>query len=194
MVIPCSFLSAEKHSAALSMITWGVMDGTFKKALAVSAALALSRSSHLSDNNGKLASQVTKSSIASSGLIFERSSPSLNGEAIAQPLSNPSKPNVTQKAFRVIAILPTSLWERLAQSLTRGFAGFRFLNRIDLGLERVEPGDCARNADQINRLLGPLNFSFDGRSVSRPAPRSFKLQDPGPNSSVDVGAGADCKQ
>jgi hypothetical protein len=59
------------------------MDGTFKKALAVSAALALSRSSHLSDNNGKLASQVTKSSIASSGLIFERSSPSLNGEAIA---------------------------------------------------------------------------------------------------------------
>jgi hypothetical protein len=83
MVIPYSFLSAEKHSAALSMITWGVMDGTFKKALAVSAALALSRSSHLSDNNGKLASQVTKSSIASSGLIFERSSPSLNGEAIA---------------------------------------------------------------------------------------------------------------
>jgi hypothetical protein len=100
----------------------------------------------------------------------------------------------SQKAFSVIAILPTSLWERLAQSLTTGFAGFRFLNRIDLGLERVEPGDCARNADQINRLLGPLNFSFDGRSVSRPAPRSFKLQDPGPNSSVDVGAGADCKQ
>ena len=30
MVIPYSFLSAEKHSAALSMITWGVMDGTFK--------------------------------------------------------------------------------------------------------------------------------------------------------------------
>ena len=83
MVIPYSFLSAEKHSAPLSMITWGVMDGTFKKALAVSAALALSRSSYLSDNNGKLASQVTKSSIASSGLIFERSSPSLNGEAIA---------------------------------------------------------------------------------------------------------------
>jgi hypothetical protein len=69
MVIPCSFLSAEKHSAALSMITWGVMDGTFKKALAVSAALPLSRSSHPSDNKGKLASQVTKSSIASSVLI-----------------------------------------------------------------------------------------------------------------------------
>jgi hypothetical protein len=65
------------------MITWGVIDGTFEKALAVSAALALSRSSHLSHNNGKLASQVTKSSIASSGLIFERSSPSSNGEAIA---------------------------------------------------------------------------------------------------------------
>jgi hypothetical protein len=73
----------EKHSAALSMITWGVMDGTFKKVLAVSAALALSRSSHLSDNKGKLVSQVTKSSIASSVLIFEGPSPSLDGEAIA---------------------------------------------------------------------------------------------------------------
>ena len=37
-----AYLSVEKHSAALSMITWGVMDGTFKKVLAVSAALALS--------------------------------------------------------------------------------------------------------------------------------------------------------
>jgi hypothetical protein len=83
MVIPRLLLSVEKHSAALSMITWGVMDGTFRKVLAVSAALALSRSPHLSDNKGKLASQVTKSSIASSVLIFERPSPSLNGEAIA---------------------------------------------------------------------------------------------------------------
>jgi len=109
MVIPRSLLSVEKHSAALSMITWGVMDGTFRKVLAVSAALALSRSSHISDNKGKLASQVTKSSIASSVLILERPSPSLNGEAIALPLSSPSKPNVTQRAFSVIEISPTSL-------------------------------------------------------------------------------------
>jgi hypothetical protein len=70
MLIPRSLLSVEKHSAALSMITWGVMDGSLKKVLAVSAALALSRSSHLSDNKGKVASQVMKSSIASSVLIF----------------------------------------------------------------------------------------------------------------------------
>jgi hypothetical protein len=38
---------------------------------------------HLSDNKGKLVSQVTKSSIASSVLIFEGPSLSLNGEAIA---------------------------------------------------------------------------------------------------------------
>jgi hypothetical protein len=85
-------------------------DGRYiQKVLAVSAALALWRSSHLSDNKGKLASQVTKSSIASSVLIFERPSPSLNGEAIASPLSNPSKPNVTQRAFSVIEISPTLL-------------------------------------------------------------------------------------
>jgi hypothetical protein len=57
----------------------------------------------------KLASQVTKSSIASSVLIFERPPPPLNGEAIASPLNNPSKPNVTQTAFSVIEISPTSL-------------------------------------------------------------------------------------
>jgi hypothetical protein len=54
-------------------------------------------------------SQVTKSSIASSVLIFERPPPPLNGEAIASPLNNPSKPNVTQTAFSVIEISPTSL-------------------------------------------------------------------------------------
>jgi hypothetical protein len=31
MVVPRPLLSVEKHSAALSMITWGVMDGTFRK-------------------------------------------------------------------------------------------------------------------------------------------------------------------
>src|SRR4029077_13003294 len=143
MVIPHSLLSVEKHSAALSMITWGVMDGTFRKVLAVSAAWALSRSSHLSDNKGKLASQVTKSSIASFVLIFERPSPSLNGEAIASPLSNPSKPNITQTAFSVIEISPTSLRERLAQSLIP-VCWLRFLNHLDLGLKRVKPCDCAR--------------------------------------------------
>jgi hypothetical protein len=98
-----------KAFRALSMITWGVMDGTFKKVLAVSAVWALSRSSHLSDNKGKLDSQVTKSSINSSVLKSERPSPSFNGEATASPFSDPSKLNVTQRAFSVIAISPTSL-------------------------------------------------------------------------------------
>jgi hypothetical protein len=70
----------------------------------------------------------------------------------------------------------------------------RFLDRLDLGLKRVKPCDCARDADQINCLLSPLNFSFDGRSFIRPAPLSFKLQDPGPNRSADVGGAAECKQ
>ena len=38
-----AFLSVEKHSAALSMITWGVVEGTFRKVLAVSAALGYRR-------------------------------------------------------------------------------------------------------------------------------------------------------
>jgi hypothetical protein len=189
MVIPRSLLSVEKHSAALSLITWGVMDGTFKKVLAVSAALALSRSSHLSDNKGKLVSQVTKSSIASSVLIFERPSPSLKGEAIALPLSHPSKPNVTQRAFSVIEISPMSLrWSLIT------VCWLRFLNRLDLSLKRVKPCDCARNADQIECFFGPLNLSFDSRSLSRPSPHSFKLQDPGPNRPADAGAAAECKQ
>jgi hypothetical protein len=32
----------------------------------------------------------------------------------------------------------------------------RFLNRLDLGLKRVKPCDCARDADQINCLLSRL--------------------------------------
>ena len=60
--MPCSLFSIEKHSLTLSMITRGVTDGTSKKALAVSAALVLSPSSHLSDNKGKLVSQVKTSS------------------------------------------------------------------------------------------------------------------------------------
>ena len=80
----------------------GPVNDHLRRVLAVSAVLALSRSSHLSDNKGKLASQVTKSSIASSVLIFETSATSLNGEEIASPVSKPSKPNVTQRAFSVI--------------------------------------------------------------------------------------------
>ena len=85
-------------------------DGRYvQKSTGCLGSFGLSRSSHISDNKGKLASQVTKSSIASSVLILERPSPSLNGEAIALPLSSPSKPNVTQRAFSVIEISPTSL-------------------------------------------------------------------------------------
>jgi hypothetical protein len=46
--------SIEKHFLTLSMITRGVTDGTSKVALAISAALVLSPSSHLNDNKGKL--------------------------------------------------------------------------------------------------------------------------------------------
>ena len=42
-----------EHFFTLSMITLGVTDGTSTKALAISAALVLSPSSHLSDNKGK---------------------------------------------------------------------------------------------------------------------------------------------
>jgi hypothetical protein len=86
-----------------------------------------------------------------------------------------------------------SLRWRLARSLIT-VCWFRFLNRLDLSLKRVKPCDCARNADQIECLFGPLNLSFDGRSLSRPSPDSFKLQDPGPNRPADVGATAECKQ
>ena len=82
---------------------------------------------------------------------------------------------------------------RLARSLIT-VCWFRFLNRLDLSLKRVKPCDCARNADQVECLFGPLNLSFDGRSLSRPSPHSFKLQDPGPNRPADVGAAAECKQ
>jgi hypothetical protein len=167
------------------------MDGAFKKVLAVSAALALSRSFHLSDNKGKLVSQLTKSSIASSASIFERSSPSLNGKAAALPLSPPNKPNVTQRAFSVIEISP--ILRATGSKPNYGLLA-PFLNRLDLGLERVKPCDRARDANQIVCLFGSLNFSFDGRSFSRPSPHSFKLQDPGPNRPTDVGAAAECKQ
>jgi hypothetical protein len=57
-------------------------DGRYvQKSTGCLGSFGLSRSSHISDNKGKLASQVTKSSIASSVLILERPSPSLNGEA-----------------------------------------------------------------------------------------------------------------
>jgi len=60
--MPCSFFNIEKHSLALSVITRGVTNGASKKALAMSAALVLSPSSHLTDNKGRLSSQVKSSS------------------------------------------------------------------------------------------------------------------------------------
>ena len=89
--MPCSLFSIEKHSLTLSMITRGVTDGTSKKALAISAALVLSASSHLSDNKGKLVSQVKTSSTASTVLMFAASTLSLNVDAIAALLSNPEQ-------------------------------------------------------------------------------------------------------
>ena len=50
-------------------------DGRYvQKSTGCLGSFGLSRSSHISDNKGKLASQVTKSSIASSVLILERPS------------------------------------------------------------------------------------------------------------------------
>jgi hypothetical protein len=62
------------------MITWGVMDGTFRKVLAVSAAFSLSRSFHLSDNKGKLARR-----------------------------HSATRASLKSRTFNVIAISPTSL-------------------------------------------------------------------------------------
>ena len=77
--------------------------------LAVSAALELSSSSHLSDIKGELVSQVTKSSIGSSVLISNSLSLALYSEAMAALLSNPSKLNPAQKSFSVTEISPTLL-------------------------------------------------------------------------------------
>jgi hypothetical protein len=61
------------------------------------------------------------------------------------------------------------------------FFWLRFLHGLNLGLKHIKSRDCARDSDQIDCLFGLLNFSFNGRSLSRPAPSSFNFQDPGAN-------------
>ena len=81
----------ERHSLTLSVITRGVTDGTSKKTLAISATSVLSPSFHLSDNKGRLSSQLKSSSAASTVLTFAASTLSLNIGAIAALPSSPSK-------------------------------------------------------------------------------------------------------
>jgi imidazolonepropionase-like amidohydrolase len=66
------------------------------------------------DDAYKLARKYNVKTAFGTDILFDarlttRQSPSLNGEAIALPLSSPSKPNVAERAFSVIEISPTSL-------------------------------------------------------------------------------------